>query len=399
MTETSSSTDLVLSPPEPVTVVTSKQAGDAVNLDEATRTRLESTALSFVEGLVAAEPQSEAFGKKVDAVHAMGGTEIRAAASVSNRMLDRPVKALDGHDQTAKVATDLVNLRQTIEDLDPSRQNLLTPKKLFGLIPFGDKVRDYFDKYKSAQAHLDTIIQSLYRGQDELRRDNASIDQERVNLWDTMEKLREYTYMAQRVDDELETRAVALDATDPAKAKALREDVQFYVRQKTQDLLTQLAVSVQGYLALDLVRKNNIELIKGVDRATTTTISALRTAVIVAQALGNQKLVLDQIQALNTTTSNMIESTSELLRSQSAEIHEQASSATVEVDKLRNAFANVYATMDAIDTYKAAALGSMQQTIDVLNSEVGKAQEYIDRAGSPTEASAANELALPVGKV
>src|SRR2546428_13963908 len=65
---------------------------------------------------------------------------------------------------------------------------------------------------------------------------------------------------------------------------------------------TQLAVNAQGYLALELVRKNNLELIKGVDRATTTTISALRTAVIVAQALTNQELVLNQITALNTTT-------------------------------------------------------------------------------------------------
>ena len=109
-------------------------------------------------------------------------------------------------------------------------------------------------------------------------------------------------YLAEHLDAALEAKIAEIEATDPDKAKALREDVLFYVRQKHQDLLTQLAVSVQGYLALDLVRKNNIELIKGVDRATTTTVSALRTAVIVAQALANQRLVLDQITALNTTT-------------------------------------------------------------------------------------------------
>ena len=103
----------------------------------------------------------------------------------------------------------------------------------------------------------------------------------------------------------------------------------FYVRQKHQDLLTQLAVSIQNYLAIDIVIKNNIELIKGVDRASTTTVSALRTAVIVAQALGNQKLVLDQITALNTTTCGMIERTSEMLRDNSVQIQEQAASATI----------------------------------------------------------------------
>ena len=128
----------------------------------------------------------------------------------------------------------------------------------------------------------------------------------------------------------------------------------FYARQKHQDLLTQLAVSIQGYLAIDLVKKNNLELIKGVDRATTTTIAALRTAVIVAQALANQKLVLDQIDALNTTTSKLIESTSQLLATQSVEINKQAASSTVSIDSLKAAFANVYQSMDAIDTFKTA---------------------------------------------
>src|SRR5690349_21883782 len=123
-------------------------------------------------------------------------------------------------------------------------------------------------------------------------------------------------------------------------------------RQKHQDLLTQLAVSVQGYLALDIIRRNNMELVRGVQRATTTTVAALRTAVIVAQALANQKLVLDQITALNTTTSGLIESTSQLLATQSVAIHQESASATVSIEKLQAAFANIYQTMDAIDTFK-----------------------------------------------
>ena len=133
----------------------------------------------------------------------------------------------------------------------------------------------------------------------------------------------------------------------------------FYVRQKHQDLLTQLAVSIQSYLAIDIIIKNNIELIKGVDRASTTTISALRTAVIVAQALGNQKLVLDQIAALNTTTSGMIERTSEMLKDNSAAIQEQAASSSIGIEQLQAAFANIYATMDSIDEFKIKALDTM----------------------------------------
>ena len=43
----------------------------------------------------------------------------------------------------------------------------------------------------------------------------------------------------------------------------------------------------------------------------------------------NQKLVLDQITALNTTTANIIDSTGQLLRDNTARIPEQAAGATI----------------------------------------------------------------------
>jgi uncharacterized protein YaaN involved in tellurite resistance len=186
--------------------------------------------------------------------------------------------------------------------------------------------------------------------------------------------------LSKTMDARIEDKANELDHSDPAKAKALRETALFYVRQRTQDLLTQMAVTVQGYLALDLVKKNNVELVKGVDRASTTTVSALRTAVTVAQALTNQKLVLDQVTALNTTTAGLIDSTGKLLKSQTAAIHEQAAASTIPVEVLQRAFQNIYDTMDAIDVFKLKALDSMKTTVGALSTEVEKSKGYIARA-------------------
>jgi len=36
--------------------------------------------------------------------------------------------------------------------------------------------------------------------------------------------------------------------------------------------------------------------------------------------------------------------------------------------------------MDAISDYKVKALDSMQKTVDVLTTEVGRAKQYLDRA-------------------
>jgi uncharacterized protein YaaN involved in tellurite resistance len=369
---------LVLTPPDPVPAVAPEKAAGLVPLEEKQKTELEKRVDSFVEDLIAQDVNSPEFGKRVDSITALGQREIRAAAGESNRFLDRPVRAMD---QESGVGSDLAELRRTIEDLDPSTKgDLFTKKKLFGIIPFGNKLRNYFDSYSSAQGHIAAILGRLAKGKDELLMDNAAITVERQKLWAAMGRLEQMIHMSKQLDARLEDKANELDATDPAKAKAIRESALFYVRQRTQDLLTQMAVTVQGYLALDLVKKNNVELIKGVDRASTTTVSALRTAVTVAQALTNQRLVLEQITALNTTTANIIDSTGKMLKTQTAQIHEQAASSTIPLEVLSRAFQNVYDTMDSIDTFKVKALASMKTTVNALSTEVEKSRGYIARA-------------------
>jgi uncharacterized protein YaaN involved in tellurite resistance len=384
-TATETKTDgLVLTPPAPVQAIAPATAAGLVPLDDGTKSELDKRVSVFVDELAALDSNSPEFGKRVDTISNLGQKEIRDAASQSNRFLDRPVKAMDGG---SGVGSDLAELRRTIQDLDPGRKgNLLAPKKLFGVIPFGNKLRNYFDSYKSSQNHISQILVSLKNGKDELLKDNAAIDTERQNLWAAMGRLEQMIHTAQTADQMLEDKSNELDASDPAKAKAIRESALFYVRQRHQDLLTQMAVTVQGYLALDLVKKNNVELMKGVDRASTTTVAALRTAVTVAQALVGQKLVLEQITQLNTTTANIIDSTGEMLRNQTAQIHAQAAAATIPIETLKRAFQNIYDTMDAVDRFKLEALDSMKTTVTSLSGEVEKSRGYIARAEGAAQA-------------
>ncbi|GAB3621968.1 toxic anion resistance protein [Mariniluteicoccus endophyticus] len=334
---------------------------------------------AFMQSLTAAEARSPEMDKQAAAVRNMGDADIRKAAEASNRLLDAPVRAMKegGTSSGDAIGKTLLELRRTVEDLDPSQAT--GTRKFLGMIPFGDKVVDYFRKYQSAQSHLNGLLHSLQNGKDELAKDNVALNMEKQNLWATMARLNQYIYIAENLDAKLSAQISQLEITDEEKAKSLSQDVLFYVRQKHQDLLTQLAVSIQSYLAIDVIIKNNIELIKGVDRASTTTMSALRTAVIVSQALTNQKLVLDQITALNTTTSNIIEQTSLALKESSANIQAQAASATIGLPQLQNAFQNIYDTMDSIDNFKSQALDTMAQTIGVLEHEVDKSKSYLER--------------------
>ncbi len=375
---------LVLAPPAPVPMVKEEQAVGAVPVDDATKSELAQKAAAFADELASIDARSPEFTKKIDTITSMGDKDLRASAAVSSRMLDRPAAALKankgGGDAQTRVASTLVDLRGTITELDPNRADLSGAKKVLKWLPGGDKIQRYFAKYESAQSHLNAIIKSLDSGQDELRKDNAAIETEKANMWTTMGKLSEYNALAGALDEAVTQKIAELESAGHTDdVTALKSDALFAIRQRRQDIMTQMAVSVQGYMALDLVRKNNIELIKGVDRAQTTTISALRTAIIVSQALSRQKLVLDQIGALNATTSNLIESTSNQLRIQGAEINQQAASSTIDVQKLQAAFDNVFQTMDTIDTFRAQAVDSMAQTVTALEGQIERAKPYLER--------------------
>jgi uncharacterized protein YaaN involved in tellurite resistance len=379
-------TALVLAPPAPVPVVKDEEAAGAIPVDDAKKAELAAKAQAFAGELAAMDMRSPAFTQKIDSITSMGEKDMRASAGVSSRMLDRPAavvnagKGRGGNDAQTRVANTLVDLRATVTELDPGRADLGGVKKVLKFLPGHDKIERYFAKYQSAQSHLNAIIKALDSGQDELRKDNASIETEKANMWTTMGKLSEYNQLAAALDEAVTQKVAELEAAGRADdATTLKSDALFAIRQRRQDIMTQMAVAVQGYMALDLVRKNNVELVKGVDRAQTTTVSALRTAVIVAQALSRQKLVLDQITALNTTTSNLIESTSNQLRIQGAEINQQAASSTVDIQKLQAAFDNVFQTMDAIDTFRTQAVDSMAQTVTALEGQIERAKPYLER--------------------
>ena len=389
LTDTAAAPAITLTAPDPVPVIAPESAIGLVPVSDDNKSKLEAKVDAFVNDLISSDANSPEFGKKVDQITNMGRKEIMAAAGMSNRFLDRPVRAMD---KDMGVGANLAELRRTVEELDPGKNGKLSSgRKFLGIIPFGNRMKRYFNSYQSAQGHIQSILTHLGSGKDELLMDNAAIDVERSKLWEAMGNLEQMIHISRTLDEKLEEKAADLEVADPAKAKAVRETALFYVRQRTQDLLTQMAVAVQGYLALDLVKKNNVELVKGVDRASTTTVAALRTAVTVAQAMTNQRLVLEQVTALNSTTAGIIDSTSTLLRDQTGKIHEQAASSTIPVEVLQRAFQNIYDTMDNIDTFKVKALESMKQTVTTLTAEVEKSRGYIARAEGSNQAKLAHD--------
>ncbi|MBC7960334.1 MAG: toxic anion resistance protein, partial [Vallitaleaceae bacterium] len=239
-------------------------------------------------------------------------------------------------------------------------------------------LRAYFEKYQKADNVINDIVVSLDKGKATLKNDNTTLEIEELSMRDLTKKLTKEIEMGIMMDEAIALQIDKAKAAneDPDKIRFITEEILFPLRQRVMDMQQMIVVNQQGIMAVEVIRRNNKELIRGVDRAKNVTISAMRIAAIVAGALYNQKIVLKKIEMLNATTNELISGTSRMLKEQGAEIHKQAMEANISVDTLKTAFADVISAMDAISTYKQEALPKMKQTINEFKelAKVGEAQ-------------------------
>ncbi|XVS68015.1 toxic anion resistance protein [Actinosynnema sp. CA-299493] len=375
--------EFALTPPEPVAPIPVDRAAGLITLGEDVRADVDRRAERFADRLRELDVRSPEFTAVLDDVLAVGEADMRAAAGVAGAMLDRSARALRDDSPQVHVTTSLSGLRRTVAELDPAKLPI-TGRKLLRVFPVANAAKKALDRYRAAGEPVNALVGDLRNRQDVLRRDNATIKGERERLWRAMGKLAEAAAFAEAVDAAVDRQAGVFDLTDPARARALRADVLHPIRQRHQDLLTQLAVSAQGYLALDLVRRNNDELIRGVERAVTTTVAALRIALLVSGALASQRDVLDEVAALRATTDGLIRANTELLDLQGAEIRRASSDPAVAVETIRASFDRIYAAIDAVDGYRADAVRTMAVTVESLSGEIRRAEEHLRRSHDAT---------------
>ncbi|QTF93359.1 toxic anion resistance protein [Halomonas sp. BM-2019] len=310
------------------------------------------------------------------------GLELQQQAAHRSAMLDTPLRQLAHQgDEGGPVARSLVELREQMQRLDPSRHRLSPGPldRLLAVIPgVGSRLQRYFRKFESAQQALDAIIADLEGGRDMLRRDNLTLSDDQTALGETLSQLERQVALGRLIDRRLQAAIARRDETDPQRG-FLEEELLFPLRQRVVDLQQQLTVSQQGGLALEVVIRNNRELIRGVDRAINVTVSALTVAVTVALALANQRLVLDRVEALNTTTSAMIGGTARALRQQGVEIQRRASGAMLDMQALEQAFEDVMGAIDDLSRYRQEALPRLDAQIDRLADLSRRGGAAIDR--------------------
>lgn len=314
----------------------------------------------------------------LQSIESFGAASMKRSAA-KNSMLQVTVGSLSKNgDEGGVVAKGLMDLNRELKDLDPSLIDFTRTGILGKLF---DPVRAYFAKYQKADSAIADIIASLDIGKTTLKNDNTTLEIEQQAMRDLTKKLMKEIQLGTLMDKSIEMQIVAAKDRneDPEKVKFVTEEVLFPLRQRIMDMQQMIVVNQQGVMATEVVIRNNKELMRGVERAKNVTISALRTSVMVAGALYNQKIVLKKIEMLNETTNSIITSTSQMLKVQGAEIQKQSMETNISVEALKTAFADVMEALDSISTYKQEALPKMRDTINQFRELADKGEEQIQQ--------------------
>lgn len=362
---------------------------------------LEKMADEFVRKILAFDPedasQTELRNRNIASVENLGA-RIQKDSAVRSAMLKEPIRKLAAKGEDGgEVANALVNLNLKVEELDPGEFDLEAGwfPRMFGFIPgVGRPIKRYFVKFESAQTVLDAIFRSLEDGAETLKRDNITLIEDQKKLRELTLKLRKTILLGQLLDQRLGTVLQQEIASDDARHRFVQEELLFPLRQRIMDLQQQLAVNQQAILAIEIITRNNKELIRGVNRAINVTVNALNVAVTVALALANQKIVLDKIESVNVTTNKLIGDTARNLKEQGAAIHKQAASSQLDINTLKQAFADISAALRDISRFRQEALPKMANTILEMDKLTKDTEEAILKLEKGSEVSPAMYLEL-----
>ncbi len=368
--------ELHLADPDRITVDQAQTDPDLIQQAEDTVTRILNTDIN----------DHAAVSQVKAAVDSMG-VHLQKEAARRSTMLKQPLtKLMADSEEGGAVANSLIDLKMQVEDLDPAQVDLESGwmTRMLGLIPgVGTPMKRYFSRFENASTSIDAVINSLEGGKDQLKRDNLTLSDDQQAMRALTLKLEKMIKLGRLIDKRLQDVVdLELTAEDP-KYRFVTEELLFPLRQRIQDLQQQLLVNQQGFLTIEMIVRNNKELIRGVHRAINTTISALQVGVTLALALANQRIVLEKVQAVNKTTEELIAGTAARLRTQGAEIQKQASTTQLDIGVLQQAFADIKVALDDISRYRQEALPHMAKNIlelDQLASESEKQIRKVEKA-------------------
>jgi uncharacterized protein YaaN involved in tellurite resistance len=363
-------------------------------LDAELTSRVEAQVEAFMQGLLTADVMGEDFKRRLDAAFRLGRKEVAEATRLNTAFTERNLRGLEASPAYAA----MTELRHLMDELNPGRQgDLAAPVKWFGLIPGGTKLKAYLRRFQSAGAQIDALLAQLDAAQDDLDRDVMALEDSKQQMWAALTQLRAAAHFAETLRARIAAHVGTLKLADPPRACALEQEALFYATQNLDGILAQQAVTINGFLALEPLKKCAREMSIGLDRLKTTGMAALAVAQTVAVATQQQIKTQQAMARTKEVVSDLVAQTSQQLGQHVQTVGKFAADPILDVAKLQQAFDSTFKALDALDAIRVAAIETMNKNNEALQKLIDQARPQLERAaGGAAAAKLDPALAGPV---
>jgi len=387
---------LQLAMPAPVVAVKEPDAALAmIPMREDTRAAALAQADKFIADLLKMDMTSGEFRARVDSAFRLGRKEIGDSALLTGKFLEKNF-VKDADNPAFAVMNEM---RALFEDLDPGKEgDLMSPNKLLGMIPFGNHLQAYLRRFDSASGSIRKLIDNIYGVQDQLGRDDQELYATMNKLLEAMNKLKAVDIFVDRLDQTLTEAVARVKPTDPARAKAIEQEVLFYARQASMDVKTQIIVCINGYKMLEGLRKTGRELHNGCDRMATIGMSSLSIAVTLARAQGYQMKVMDALKQGSKAIEGLLASTAKMFGEHVDRVAEFQANPLIGVQTLKASFDTVFAALDKMDEFRSKSIETMGTNITMLKGMLAEGEARMRREETAVKAIS-EASAAPSGPV
>ncbi len=388
---------LTLAMPQPVVAIKSPDAATAlIPMKDETKSAAVAQADQFIADLMHMDVTSGEFRSRVDSAFRLGRKEIGDSALLTGKFMEKNFVG-DTDNPAFKVMNEM---RGLFESLDPGKEgDLFSQHKILGIIPFGNRLQAYLQRFDSASGSLRKLIDNIYGVQDELARDDQELFATMNKLLDAMVKLKAVDVFIDHLDETLTAAIAKLKPTDPLRAKAIEQEVLFYARQASMDVKTQILVCINGYKMLEGLRKTGRELHNGCDRMATIGMSSLSIAVTLARAQGYQMKVMDALKAGSAAIEGLMASTAKMFGDHVDRVIEFQSNPLIGVQTLKASFDTVFAGLDKMDEFRSKNIESMGANITLLKGLLSEGEARMQREHTAIKALSDTAASSPTGPV
>jgi uncharacterized protein YaaN involved in tellurite resistance len=304
----------------------------------------------------------------------IGHDSMRVANDARVLMQTKVSDLLNDMEGKSPVANELVNLRTTMDELNP---HSLSNNTFFKIMPnFVQKfmLKNYIEKFQTNQQHVEAIFNGLRDGKDQLLEKAIELNEQYSSLKLADKSVQNDIYLGEMVWEQLENVDTKGDAQEIQKLDMAKNKI----ARRIRDLQVARQAISQFFVSINQTVQNNQLLSESIDSALFVGPMVLINALNIQAALAHQKKVANALDSFQTGLGNMMEQNAAAIEEQTSNVADLYNNPVIGLDSLEKSFDKLSSAINtANETMKTSTIKAREASAE-LNTLTEKFQPLIE---------------------